>query len=57
MEGPIPNVTEGAKERFADLQQDWKTYETERNAIINTEMAEFNSMYRELNLPAIILKE
>ena len=57
VEGPIPNVTEGAKERFADLQQDWKTYETERNAIINTEMAEFNSMYRELNLPAIILKE
>lgn len=57
VEGSIPNVTQGAKERFADLKKDWTTYAQEKNSIINTEMAEFNAMYKALELPAIILKE
>lgn len=50
-----PTVTKGAKERYRDLVADWKVYEKERDAIINTEMSEFNSMYKQLNLPAIIM--
>jgi photosystem II stability/assembly factor-like uncharacterized protein len=57
IEGPIPKLTMGAKTRFSDLKNDWSTYEQERNAIINTEMAEYNALYRSLNFPAIILKE
>lgn len=52
-----PKVTQGAKERLNDLLADWKTYENERNAIVNTEMLAYNAMYRELELPAILLKE
>jgi len=55
IEGPIPNVTQGSRQRFADLKKDWSIYEQERNAIINTEMAEFNNMFKELDIPAIIL--
>ena len=33
-----PKVTNGAKERFEDLMNDWKVYVNERNDIINTEM-------------------
>lgn len=50
-----PTVTLGAKERLADLQADWKVYERERDAIINNEMSEYNRMYKQLGLPAIIM--
>lgn len=57
IEGPLPKVTQGSKQRLVDLKKDWKTYEQERNAIINTEMAEYNRMFKDLNIPAIILDE
>lgn len=57
IEGPMPNVTRGSRQRLADLKENWKTYEQERNAIINTEMTEYNRMFRELNIPAIIIEE
>ena len=34
---------------------DWQVYKDERDAIINTEMNEYNSMYKALDLPALIL--
>lgn len=52
-----PKVTEGAKERLRDLLAAWNVYEKEKNDIVETEMNEFNQMYRELKLPALILKE
>jgi len=52
-----PKVTQGAKQRLADLLDDWKTYEDEKKAIVNTEMAAYNKMYTDLGLPALILKE
>lgn len=48
-----PKVTQGAKDRFKDLQSDWNTYEKERDAIIDQGMTEYNVKYRELNLPAL----
>lgn len=50
-----PKVTKGAKERWADLQKDWGVYETERNAIVEEEMQGYNSAFKELDLPAILL--
>ncbi len=50
-----PKVTEGAKERLNDLLADWKTYENERNAIVDQEMQEYNQMFKGLDLPALIL--
>jgi len=50
-----PMLTQGAKDRLKDLIAQWNTYDTERDAIINTEMAAYNTMYKELALPALIL--
>ena len=52
-----PKVTQGAKQRLADLLGDWKTYEDEKKAIINSEMAAYNKMYTDLKLPALIIQE
>ena len=52
-----PKVTEGAKERLKDLLKAWQTYEQEKNSIVRTEMEEYNTNFKALQLPAIILKE
>ena len=51
-----PQVTEGAKARLQDLLAEWRTFKTEHDAIINTEMAAYNTLYRSLDIPAIILE-
>jgi len=51
-----PKVTQGAKERLSDLLADWKVYTDERDAIINVEMAAYNTAFKALDLPAILLK-
>ena len=51
-----PKVTQGAKERLKDLLAEWNTFRTERDAIINNEMAAYNQQFKDLNLPAIIMK-
>ncbi len=52
-----PELTQGARERFKDLKDDWKVYSEERDAIVKNEMTGYNAKYKELNLPAIILEE
>lgn len=52
-----PKVTQGAKERLKDLMADWNTYETERDAIVDKEMQAYNQLFKELELPAIIMEE
>jgi photosystem II stability/assembly factor-like uncharacterized protein len=52
-----PALTKGAGERLADLIREWSALSKERDSIVGEGMAEFNAMYRELELPALILKE
>ncbi|NNG10878.1 MAG: glycosyl hydrolase, partial [Arenibacter sp.] len=52
-----PKVTKGAKERLGDLLGQWKTFEDEKKAIVETEMAAYNLLYKQLELPAIHLKD
>jgi hypothetical protein len=52
-----PKVTEGSKLRLQDLLGDWKVYQDERDAIIDTEMKAYNTQYKALDLPALILKD
>jgi hypothetical protein len=52
-----PELTQGARERFKDLASDWRVYSNERDAIVKNEMAAYNSKFKDLNLPAIILEE
>ncbi|MDJ0645556.1 MAG: glycosyl hydrolase [Flavobacteriaceae bacterium] len=50
-----PKVTQGTKERLKDLLNEWKSFQSERDAIVNVEMAAYNTMYKELGLPAVIM--
>ncbi|CAI8351600.1 MAG: Uncharacterised protein [Flavobacterium sp. SCGC AAA160-P02] len=50
-----PKITKGAKERFKDLMKDWQVYKNERDAIIEKEMSAYNSMYKSLDIPALII--
>lgn len=50
-----PKVTTGAKERLEDLLKQWQEFKREHDNIVNQEMNAFNSLYKELNIPAIIL--
>jgi photosystem II stability/assembly factor-like uncharacterized protein len=52
-----PKVTQGAKDRLADLKRDWAKYENERRSIVDQEMGAYNAMYRQLNLPALVIPE
>ncbi len=52
-----PKVTDGAKDRLKDLGLLWKTFEKEQNEIVKTEMQAYNSLYKNLGLPALIMEE
>ncbi|WP_299530014.1 glycosyl hydrolase [Ulvibacterium sp.] len=50
-----PRVTEGAQVRLRDLLKEWGIFENERDAIVRDEMEDYNTTYKELGLPALIL--
>ena len=50
-----PRPTAGAKQRLADLQAEWKRYQDEMKQLIEVDLKAFNDLYRELELPAVIL--
>ncbi|WP_116107694.1 WD40/YVTN/BNR-like repeat-containing protein [Lewinella sp. IMCC34191] len=55
VDGPVPVVTEGAKQRMEELQSDWQNYRQVLDRIIDGEVADYNATYRELDLPAVIV--
>lgn len=55
MDQADPKVTQGAKQRLSDLMDDWKVYQNERDAIIDNEMKAFNSMFKSMEIPALII--
>ncbi len=52
-----PKVTGGAKKLLQDLLKDWQVYKTERDAIINEEMTQYNTNFKILDIPALIIKD
>ena len=52
-----PALTQGASERLSDLIREWNVLSKERDAIVGEGMAGYNALYKELELPALILKE
>lgn len=50
-----PRLTEGVKVRSAELQEEWDGRKSEMKGIIEGEIASFNTRYRQLELPALIL--
>jgi hypothetical protein len=52
-----PRLTEGVKERSAELQEEWGKLKFELKGIVNKEIATFNDRYRALDLPALLVPE
>jgi formiminotetrahydrofolate cyclodeaminase len=50
----IPPITEGAKQRLSDLQDQWNERKKARQAIIDNDVAAFNAIFEENNIPAVI---
>jgi len=50
-----PRVTQGARTRFQELQDQWARLQIERNDILTKEIQAFNDLYVERQLPPLIL--
>ena len=50
-----PFVTSGAKVRYKDLQAQWQAMKKDLDDIINGDLAEYNRLYREKDIPAVIV--
>ena len=57
VDGAIPQVTQGERQRLNDLKKDWAVYQNERRDIVQNEMQRYNQLYSSLQLPALIMKE
>ncbi len=55
VDGPVPTVTAGARERLAELTGDWQRYRSVLDQIILEDIDAYNKLYRELELPALIV--
>ena len=54
---PEPKVTTGAKERLRDLLAVWDGFRKEKETIIGKEMSDYNTLFKALELPALLLNE
>ena len=55
VDGPVPVVTQGAQARLDELRQDWQTYRRVLDRIIDEDVADYNALYRELDLPVLLV--
>ena len=52
-----PRITSGAKDRYDDLNTEWQSFAEDRKQLIDVELKAFNDLYRQLDLPAVILED
>ncbi|MDH3709334.1 MAG: glycosyl hydrolase [Cyclobacteriaceae bacterium] len=52
-----PRLTEGARQRMKDLTAQWQQQQQILDNIINEELAAYNSLFREKQVPAVILSD
>lgn len=57
VDGSEPEVTNGAMERFNDLEAQWKNHRETLNGLINKEIKSFNQSFEAENIPALWMKE
>lgn len=50
-----PRPTQGAQQRLDDLLVEWNTHKEDMQQIIDVDLAKFNQIYLEQNIPAVIL--
>jgi photosystem II stability/assembly factor-like uncharacterized protein len=49
-----PRLTKGVQDRSRDVQADWSKYKMQMNEIIQKDINNYNRMFKEKNLPAVI---
>ncbi len=52
-----PPVTDGARDRYGDLMAEWDERQDEFERIVTDEVETFNKLYRELEIPAIVIEK
>ncbi|MEO1654679.1 MAG: glycosyl hydrolase, partial [Bacteroidota bacterium] len=57
MDSHDPRATEGAKIRLGELLSTWNKYKNELSKIINEDVADFNKMFKQMDLDRIIIPE
>ncbi|MCB9265798.1 MAG: glycosyl hydrolase [Lewinellaceae bacterium] len=50
-----PKVTHGARQRLEELLGEWSQFRKQMHKIVNEDIASFNRLYREYQVPAVIL--
>lgn len=50
-----PRVTQGARDRYADLEKQWTGYKLELENLINQDIRRFNEQFREKAVPAVVV--
>jgi photosystem II stability/assembly factor-like uncharacterized protein len=49
-----PRITQGAKERFADVQTEWAKHKRTMQEIVAKDITDYNKLFKDKNLPALI---
>lgn len=49
-----PRLTQGAKDRARDVETQWQGYKNQLSDLVQKDIAEYNKVFREKNLPALI---
>jgi hypothetical protein len=52
-----PRITKGVKDRMADLEAQWSGYQKAYNVLINKDMRAYNQMFRDQQVPALLVGE
>lgn len=50
-----PRISLGIKQRLQDLLEQWQMYEAAMESILQVDIVEFNELYREKGIPALIV--
>jgi photosystem II stability/assembly factor-like uncharacterized protein len=57
MDNPEPTVTKGSEVRLADLKLVWAKHNAELTRILEEEVTSFNQLYKNLDIPALLIKD
>jgi hypothetical protein len=55
IDGSDPPLTQGQRDRYGDLSEEWHKHKKKLDSIINNEVTEFNRLYKKEGLPAVII--
>jgi len=48
-----PRVTQGVKDRLQDVQAEWDKSKKDLNTLINTDIKQYNQLFKDKNIPAL----